>query len=388
MGKALIYVSVASMIKAFNMENIKILQELGYDVEVAGNFETGSTISDQQLAILKKDLEKMGIVIHHIPFSRSIFDISSLIKSYKLTKKLFFENSYKLIHCHAPISSAVCRLAFHSMKLSGSTRMIYTAHGFHFYKGGPKLNWIIFYPIEKWLSRYTDLLITINDEDFDLARKKFKQKSIIKLDGVGISYDKIQEANANRVILEEHGIKSSDFVILSVGELNDNKNHLTIIKAIEESQDSTLKYLIAGVGENETKYKEYISKNKLEKQIFLLGYRTDVPNISKAVNVFAFPSIREGLGLAAVEAMAAGLPILTSSSERICEYSINEVTGYNYSYDNWKGFLDGIRTLKNNPSIAEEMGKNNVIAARKYDINEINKEMRRAYEGDGDKKDQ
>ena len=166
--KVLLVASVASMIQQFNMRNIDILLQMGYQVEVACNFAEGNTCAPEQIGELKKELESKQVVWHQIDFARNVFKLGQNARAYRQLKELFKKNQYHFVHCHSPIGGVLGRLAAHKYK----THAIYTAHGFHFFKGAPAKNWLLFYPVEKYLSRYTDELLVINQEDYELAKKK------------------------------------------------------------------------------------------------------------------------------------------------------------------------------------------------------------------------
>ena len=167
--KALMTASVASMIDLFNMDNIRILQQLGYEVHVASNFKFGSITSQERVDAFRKELKEAGIRVCHIPIPRSIGDIKNIVCSYRQMKRLLEKERYAIVHTQSPIGGVVTRLAAGRIRKHGG-KVIYTAHGFHFFKGALKKNWMLFYPIEKFLSRYTDVLITINQEDYQRAR--------------------------------------------------------------------------------------------------------------------------------------------------------------------------------------------------------------------------
>jgi hypothetical protein len=160
MNKVLMMASVASMIDLFNMDNIKILKDLGYEIEVAGNFEYGSTTSQERVVEFRNELINNNYKIHHLPVPRSVFAISDIVKSYRMMKKLCDQNNYDIVHCQSPIGGIIARFACRKSR-GKKTKVIYTAHGFHFYQGAPLINRLIYYPIEKLLSIYTDVLITI-----------------------------------------------------------------------------------------------------------------------------------------------------------------------------------------------------------------------------------
>ena len=217
MKRMLMLASVASMIDQFNMPNIELLQEMGYEVHVACNFEKGSTCTDEKVLELKKKLKQLHVRFFQIDFERNVMKLNQDLKAYKQVLKLARKYHYTFIHCHSPIGGVVGRLVGHKT----NTKVIYTAHGFHFYEGAPLLNWLIYYPIEKLLSRFTDVLITINQEDYHRAKSKFHAKRVEYVPGVGIDIKRFQNVKVD--ILQkrkELGIRSKDIVLLSVGELN------------------------------------------------------------------------------------------------------------------------------------------------------------------------
>ncbi|WP_050638285.1 glycosyltransferase family 4 protein [Candidatus Stoquefichus sp. SB1] len=309
MKKMLMIASVPSMIGQFNMNNIQILMNLGFEVEVACDWGDRSVWTDEKVNDLKEKLNALDVIYHQIDYSRSPFSIGCHIKSYKQTLKLLRENSYEFVHCHTPIASVIARLACKKT----NTKSIYTAHGFHFYKGAPIKNWVIFYPIEKWLSKYTDVLITINKEDYNRAKEKFKMKQLEYVPGVGIDISKFQIKNFNRDEYRSRlGLKSDDFVILSVGELNKNKNHEIVINAIAKLGYSNIKYLIAGQGDLDRYLIELANHLGIGDKVNILGFRKDIPELLNSSDLYILPSLREGLNVSLLEAMASGLPCIGS----------------------------------------------------------------------------
>ena len=273
MKRAMMYASVASMIQQFNMENIRLLLEQGYEVDVACNMEQGSTITQEKIETMKQDLETMGVNVFHIPVPRNITAVGGILNSFRASKQLMNERNYSLIHCHSPIGGMICRLANRFSKGYGKTRMIYTAHGFHFYKGAPKKNWLMFYPVEWFCSQYTDVLITINQEDYALAKSKMKAKQVVYVPGVGVDLKKINCAEENRGILcKELGTKPDDILMLSVGELNDNKNHSAIIQMMG-SLPENCHYVICGQGAAKERLEQLAEKNGYCNRLHLLGYQ-------------------------------------------------------------------------------------------------------------------
>lgn len=310
--KALMYASVASMIQQFNMDNIRLLQELGYEVDVACNMKQGSTITDEKVSLMKSELETMGVHVYHIPVPRSVTNIKDIWKSFWITRKLINEQEYSLIHCHSPIGGMICRLANRLSKWYGQVRMIYTAHGFHFYKGAPKINWLLFYPVEKICSYWTDTLITINKEDYALAKKKMKAKHILYVPGIGVNLSAFYGQVDKKKMREKLGIPECAFLLLSVGELNSNKNHEIVIRAMKDLSCQSVHYMIAGCGDKKEYLEMLATRLGVVERLHLLGYRTDVKDLYQCSDVFVFPSFREGLSVSVMEAMASGKPVVCS----------------------------------------------------------------------------
>lgn len=312
MKKAIIIASVASMIDQFNRDNINLLQELGYEVSVACNFEYGSSTSNEQVKKLIEDLDELNVKHYHVPIPRSMFALKDMFKSYKFLKQLALKENYNLMHCHSPIGGVLARLAFKKSRRQG-TKVIYTAHGFHFYDGAPLKNWIIFYPIEKLCSKLTDCLITINKEDYKRAKEKFYAKEVEYVPGIGIHVEEIQNTYVNVAKKKsEFGI-TDEKILVSVGELNSNKNHETIIKALAMLKtDVKYKYILCGKGDKEEYLKELVKQLNLQDKVIFAGYRNDIREILKISDIFCFPSYREGLSVALMEAMAVGLPVICS----------------------------------------------------------------------------
>ena len=367
--------TVPSMIGQFNMNNIKILLDLGYKVDVAANFFDRSVWPEERVQLFKNQMNELGIECIQLFFSRNPLKIFSLIKSYKETISLLKERNYSFIHTHTPIASAIVRIA---AKKTG-TKVIYTAHGFHFYSGAPLLNWIIYYPIEKLLSKYTDVMITINREDYNRALKKFKAKKTVYIPGVGVDTEKfVPRKDGRERIRKELGITDDSFLICSVGELNKNKNHSVIIKALGKLNDCKIHYVIAGRGILQHKLKKMIHHLKLEHTVHLLGFREDIPDLYAASDLGVFPAIREGLGLAAIEGMAAALPLLVSNNRGMRDL-IKEKNVFSCNYNDVTGFSKFIYMLKNDEKLRYEQSRTNQIVCKEFDCKVVNQKMFEIY---------
>lgn len=300
MKKVLFTATVDSHILQFHVPYLKWFKEQGYEVHVATN-------GDKEIPCCDKK--------HVISFERSPIKINNL-KAIKDLKKIIDKEKFNIIHCHTPMGSVVTRLAAKKAR-KGGTRVIYTAHGFHFFKGASIFNWLIFYPIEKWLSKYTDCLITINKEDYELAKKNFKTKQIEFVPGVGIEPEKFQfemsEEEKNK-LKESFGIKNDEFVIIYAAELSKRKNQGMLIKAAKELKDNgyKIKVLFPGMDSMNGYYQKMCLKLKIEENVNFLGYRNDIPKLLKISDLYVSTSKQEGLPVNLMEAMACGLPIVAT----------------------------------------------------------------------------
>lgn len=377
MKKMLMLASVASMIDQFNMRNISTLQEQGYEVHVAANFEQGSSSSKERMEEFKNELNKKNISYFQIDFSRKVTNISQNLKAYRQIKKLLKDNQYEFIHCHSPIGGVCGRLAAKAT----NTKVIYTAHGFHFYKGAPKVNWMIYYPIEKILSGITDVLITINTEDYELAKKKMNAKKIEYVPGVGVDVQKFCKEAIDKVDKrKELGLSKDNIVLLSVGELNKNKNHEVIIKALAKLNNPNIHYLIAGRGDLDNYINQLSKELGIDERVHLLGFRTDISQLYSVADIFCFPSYREGLSVAMMEAIASELPIVCSNIRGNNDLVEDSKNGYLCNPSSDEEFEKAIRVLVNDNDLAKNMANENKVIIKKFDANRIQEFMKEIYE--------
>lgn len=364
--KALIIATVVGFITSFEINDIKILQELGYEVIVAANYEGyNGKLDDKNVKMLD------------IRFTRSPLTLQN-IKAFKKLNKYVKENKIDLIHCHTPVGGVMGRIIG---KLNKVQTVIYTAHGFHFFDGAPKLNWVIYYPIEKFLSRYTDILITINQEDYNRAKNKFYAKKVEYIPGVGVDVEKIRNVRVDRdKKRKELGLKDNDIVLLSVGELSRRKNHIVAIKALGKiKKNKNIFYLIVGEGSLKNYLKKECRKLGIERQIKFLGYRKDVYELCKVADIYIFPSQREGLGIAALEGMAAGLPLVSANINGIKDYTENGKTGYCVDRFSINDFKNAIEKLAYNKNLRQRIGNYNEQVVKKFDIKNTEKIMKEIY---------
>lgn len=300
----ILYVTTISLtMNSFFKPHIEMLVSEGHQVDIACND------SDLPLDGL---YGRLGCQSHRIDFSRSPLSRDN-VRAYRQLKTVIETGGYDIVHCHTPNASVITRLVCRKLRKKTGLKVFYTAHGFHFYKGAPKLNWMVFYPVEKLCSRFTDKLITINKEDYALAKRKFHAGEVHYVPGVGIDlsrFDNVQvDRNAKR---REIGVPEDACLLLSVGELNENKNHQIIIRALAKLKRSDVHYAIAGTGDQRDNLLKLAGELGVPEQVHLLGYRRDIPELNCTADVFCFPSHREGLSVSLMEAMACGLPVVCS----------------------------------------------------------------------------
>lgn len=322
MKKCLIVSTVSRQFTLFERGNIEVLKELGYEVHCVANYSDATN-----------ELKELGIIEHNIDIQRSPFSLKN-IKAYKQLKTIIDSDDYDLIHCHSPMGGVLARLAAKKTRRTNHTRVIYTAHGFHFFKGAPLINWMLYYPVEKFLSRYTDCIITINSEDYNIANKKFKAKEVKLVNGIGVDENRF---NFEMSETERHdlrrslGIKDNDFVIIYVAELSKRKNQGMLIKAIKEvinEGNDNIKVLLAGKDSLNGKYQKIVERYNMQENVKFLGFRNDIPQLMKISNLCVSTSKQEGLPVNIMEAMLCGIPIIATDCRGNRDLIQNGINGY------------------------------------------------------------
>ncbi|MGT2798724.1 glycosyltransferase family 4 protein [Streptococcus intermedius] len=371
MTKAVVVATTAYMIAQFNMSDIYRLKKMNYDVVVAANFESPGPISIERLTQLKDDLNLLSVKFIQINFSRKPFSINNFIAFKQLSAVI--TNDVKIVHSHTPIAGAISRLATMRKK---TVRRIYTAHGFHFFKGASIKNWLTFYPIEKFFSYFTDDLITINSEDFQLAKKSFHAKRLHYVNGVGIDLKKF-DADKKKVNLNK---KQTKLKLISIGELNKNKNHRLVIEAIHQSKfKDCFSYDICGEGTLKEELTQLIKQYGLENQVRLLGYRDDVHRLLAESDTFVFPSFREGLPVSVMEAMATGLPVLASDIRGNHDLVVHEKGGFLFESGNVEDLVHYLEECFMHQENMIAFGDYNLQKIQEYSSDYVDSQMREIY---------
>ena len=326
---------------------------------------------------------------YSISIARSPFSLKN-IKAYFELKKILRDNDYDILHCHTPMGGVIGRLAASDLRKKHKIKVIYTAHGFHFYKGAPLFNWLFYYPVERLLAHKTDVLITINKEDYERA-KNFKAGEVVYVPGVGIDISKLEtqlfdskmkqndsvvKTTQEQKLKNELGIPLDAPVLLSVGEINKNKNHKIIIEALPDMPDFW--YVICGRGFLAEKYRKLAENLGVGNRLVIAGYRNDISAFYNMADIFVFPSLREGLPVALMEAMVYGLPIVCSGIRGNIDLIENGKTGEMVE-NSPSEFTAAILKLKNDPKLRDFYTKNAAEAVKHFDLASVELEMRKIY---------
>ena len=363
----ILYVTTISATMGFFPEHIKMLQSAGYTVELACNME--EPLSGRVATLCCK--------AHHIPFSRSPFSKDNLT-AYRALKKLLKEKHYDIVHTHTPNASALVRLACRKLRKNG-LRVFYTAHGFHFYTGAPLKNWLVYYPVERFLSRWTDALITINQEDYQRAEKFFHAKQTVCIPGVGMNTHGFCNSNYVRgVRRKEIGVPANAPLLLSVGELNENKNHRIILQALEKCPKK-IHYVICGDGDQRDVLLSRARELGMEARVHLMGVRQDIAQWMTDADIYVFPSFREGLSVSLMEAMTAGLPVICSDIRGNRDLIQTETGGLLCSPTDAAGFADVIRRLLADSALRKKMGEHNRQAVEAFSTERVLADLKEIY---------
>ena len=346
---------VKTHIMEFHIPYLKMFKEMGWETAVAARNDYENPAD---CVIPYCD------IYYNISFERNPLKPGNL-KAYKELNRVIDEGEYDIIHCHTPVGAMLTRLAAKQARKKG-TKVFYTAHGFHFYKGAPAINWILYYPVEKWLSRYTDVLITINKEDYERA-KTFKAGKVCYVPGVGIA---------------------DDFALLSVGELIPRKNHEVVIRALSVLKQldklNHIEYVICGRGAYETDLKKLAEGLDVADHVHFLGYRNDISEICNCADLFVFMSHQEGLPVALMEAMACGLPAVCSNIRGNTDLIEDGVTGL-LANNTPEEVAESISEMKNDAALRNRVASAALQKIKQFDLSSVEDEMSKIYGGGGKK---
>lgn len=371
MKKVLFVATVVRLhLNLFHLPYLRWFHEQGWQVDVAAN----NDFEDPADCVIP-------CCDHHyvLPFERSPFKKGNLL-AYRQLKALLDREHYDIIHCHTPMGGVIARLAAGSARNKG-TRVIYTAHGFHFYDGAPMVNWLLYYPVERLLSSRTDLLLTINGEDHRRAQAFHAGRTEL-VNGVGIDLSRFSGADDERraQVRRELGLKDGDVFAFTAGNLDPGKNQKTLIHAVKLLDDPQFHLVLAGNGPLRGELEELARELGVDDRIHFLGFRRDVYRLCSSADLFLFASRREGLSVSVMEAMACGLPIVASAIRGNTDLIDSGKGGFLLDPNDAKGFADAIRKILDEPEVRERMKRHNLEKIRSYSIEAVTEQMARLYE--------
>ncbi|WP_226667484.1 glycosyltransferase family 4 protein [Metabacillus litoralis] len=345
-NKVLFCATVDYHFKAFHLPILKWFKEKGWEVHIAASGEMDIPFVDEKF---------------NIPIQRSPFNYRNLA-AYEELKLIINENDYKIIHCHTPMGGVLTRLAAKQTRKNG-TKVLYTAHGFHFCKGAPLMNWLLYYPIEKVLARYTDCLITINEEDYHRAiTPRFMAKEVEHVHGVGVDTERFKPINEVDKLKRRvtFGYNENDFLLFYAAEFNKNKNQKLLIKSLAKIKETVpnAKLLLAGEGVLQNSCRKLAIELGVENMVDFLGYRTDIVDILPMCDIAVASSLREGLPVNIMEAMACGLPVVATRNRGHNELIVDQYNGWTIDPEKTYDMADKIILLANENHLLTNLGKN------------------------------
>ena len=366
MGKRILVTSTDLMMVQFLLPHIRCLSENGFEVEIACS-DVGGRMEE-----IRQKLAGCVRAIHLVRLVRSPFSPTNLA-GYRDMKWLIDTGRYDVIWTNEPVMGVVTRMAAGKARKRGA-RVLYMVHGFHFYRGAPKAYWMLFYPVERLAGHFCDSVVTVNREDYARAQT-MGLPDVRYIHGIGIDTERLTPGAEQSDVRSELRLPKDAFLVLSVGELNTNKNQKTILRAMARLNDPEIHYLLCGKGDQMEALQVQAAELGIAERVHFLGYRTDVVDICSQADVFVMPSRREGLPVASLEAMYCRLPLVTSNIRGLVDVMEDGVSGYLCEPDDDAGFADGIFRLKTDPGLRKRMAERNRSAVMPYCIENTKREV-------------
>lgn len=370
MKKILFVANIHKHFLAFHIPYIKWLKDEGYEVHVAagGDPNVHVPIADKQFNI-------------HI--ERNPFRFSN-IKACRELRTIIEKERYCLVHCHTAMGSVVARLAARKARANGTLKIIYTAHGFHFFKGSPIYYWLMYYPMEKYLSRYTDALITINHEDYNMVKTHgFRNLHTYIIPGIGINTERliITSPEIRHQLRGEYGYGLNKIILIYIAEYIPRKNHKFIIDAMPDLIKTipNIQVLFAGRGKLMGKMQAYAKRLNVIDYIDFLGFRKDIGQLIALSDIGISSSRQEGLGMNIAEEMYSGIPVVASEDRGHKDLIIQDINGIIYPQMDKNSFVQAISMLAQNQSVRIRMGARARDSVQKFLLENTLQEMIKIY---------
>ncbi len=383
--RALLIANSASMIDHFNKDNLLILRDMGYTITVAANFKEGNSSTAERIRAFAGELAAQNIDIIDLPIPRKVTELGKAFKSIRILKKYMESHPCRIVHTQTPFGGVVGRLAAKGFRRSEGTKVIYFVHGFHFFHGAGLKSYVLYYNVEKWLSHITDCLITLNQEDYQAAKRRFHHPNVHYVPGVGVDTYAIASIHVNKSdVCRRFGLPSDKKIILTVAELIPRKNVETAIRAFAGSNHDDAILAICGKGILAESLTQLAQELQVGNRVFFPGYHTDVLDLYRCSDLFLFTSFQEGLSVAVMQAMAAGLPIIASDirGNRDLLASEPHAAGRHYLLPtkDADAYAAKIDEILDNEKLAQTLGQENYTNCRKYfDISLVHRLMTTIY---------
>lgn len=367
-GRVLFLATVYTHLAAFHIPFMQLLQNKGYEVHAAASPDEGR----------KEEVEAIGVKCWDIPFARSPYSLKNW-RALKELSCLFEVYRFALIHAHTPVAAFLGR---YLAKAKGQGPVLYTAHGFHFYRGAPIKNWLLYYPLERLAAPLTDGLIVINDEDYQAARRMgFKAgDNLFYVPGVGVELEKYTAYPGSGALRKEVGISRQEIVVTCIAEFSPVKNHVFLLKAWEKVASSIRGVHLWLVGEGKLKNRlEHKMQTLGIPRVYFLGFRQDIPKVLQDTDIFVLVSCREGLPRAVMEAMAAGKPVVASNVRGNRDLVEHGRTGFLVELGDVEGLAGYLEMLARDESLRLSLGAAGREKIKNYSLDKVLAEMDAIY---------
>ena len=374
MRKLLLVANVSKEhIRKFHIPFILRMKELGWQVDVACRLDEPVPECDRAF---------------DLPCDRNPLR-GGLTESVRVLRRIVRENGYDVVHCNTVTGAIVARLACAPLRRQG-VKVFYTCHGMHFFKGAPASRWIVGWPMEKLLAPMTDLLITINGEDRDMAHKHLGACGAIeKIDGIGVQLDKyrrgVMTAEERAAFRRELGLDADDFVITYVAELIANKNQQALLQMLDliRREVPRAKLMLVGPDHEAGKLLRQAEQMGLSDRVLCLGWRSDVPRLLGCSDLYAASSRSEGLGLNIIEAMCSGLPVVALRNRGHCELIYHGRNGFLADQDDIRSLADSVLALYRDEALRLRITRQAQQDVCRYDTEHVLEQLAAIYEKHG-----
>lgn len=375
MKKVLLLAPMKSVHERFNKVNIQVLTELNCEIHVAANFEDACEKGIQIDKVENEVIFPGDVTLHDIAFRRG--SLLKNLRALKACRALLSLEKFDAVHAHTETGGLLLRLL---LPRKSRIRRLYTPHGTSFYEGSSLKSRLLYRPVEKWICRGMNAVIAVNTEEYRQF-KAWYPKTAKYVHGIGVNTDAVympkSDANEKRTALQ---IPADAFLILSVGELNKNKNHETVIRAVAKMKAQNVYYLICGEGPLKNHLKEVCHALGVSERVILAGYRRDIRGLLDAADLFVFPSFHEGLPVSLMEAMTSGLPVVCSKIRGNTDLIEDGRGGILCDPKDECAFKAAIEMLKENAVVRERMKQVNLDRIGQFSAAAVGRELKQIYE--------